>query len=210
MCGDDVAGTGANTAEKTRKERDIWVCATTERSQGSHEDAGLARPAGLYYLDEVWFQPCAHSRMIIVMTSQRKHPRRKGCLPGIRRPLVEGMAQSESLLSPVVFLPRTCQRLMAGPRPEQGCSRASLERIRTTEMGRWPVHHEEEVRLIAYSIWEDEDRPNGCDLDHWFRAEAIGCDKESTQALPVADALAARRARPRAKRSRGRSRASRP
>jgi Protein of unknown function (DUF2934) len=72
------------------------------------------------------------------------------------------------------------------------------------------VHHEEEVRLIAYSIWKDEGRPNGCDLDHWFRAEAICSDKESTQALPVADAPAPRKARPKAKRSRGRSRGSRP
>jgi len=72
------------------------------------------------------------------------------------------------------------------------------------------VHHEEEVRLIAYSIWEDEGRPNGCDLAHWFKAEAICREKESPRALPVADAPAARKARPEAKRSRGRSRGSRP
>jgi hypothetical protein len=29
------------------------------------------------------------------------------------------------------------------------------------------------VRKIAYAIWENEGRPDGEDLDHWFRAEAV-------------------------------------
>lgn len=32
---------------------------------------------------------------------------------------------------------------------------------------------EEEIRLIAYQIWEDEGRPHGRDLEHWRKAEAI-------------------------------------
>ncbi len=32
---------------------------------------------------------------------------------------------------------------------------------------------EEEIRLIAYSIWEQENCPNGRDCEHWYRAEAI-------------------------------------
>ncbi len=32
---------------------------------------------------------------------------------------------------------------------------------------------EEEIRLIAYDIWEEENCPNGRDCEHWFRAEAI-------------------------------------
>ncbi|HXY73867.1 MAG TPA: DUF2934 domain-containing protein [Dehalococcoidales bacterium] len=32
---------------------------------------------------------------------------------------------------------------------------------------------EDEVKLIAYSIWEKEGSPAGLDLDHWFRAEII-------------------------------------
>ncbi len=32
---------------------------------------------------------------------------------------------------------------------------------------------EEEVRLIAYSIWEQEGCLNGRDCEHWFRAETI-------------------------------------
>ena len=32
---------------------------------------------------------------------------------------------------------------------------------------------EDEVRLIAYNIWEQEERINGKDSEHWFRAEVI-------------------------------------
>lgn len=32
---------------------------------------------------------------------------------------------------------------------------------------------EEEIRLIAYQIWEEEGRPHGRDLEHWRKAEAI-------------------------------------
>lgn len=30
---------------------------------------------------------------------------------------------------------------------------------------------EEEVRTIAYGIWEQDGRPDGRDVDHWLRAE---------------------------------------
>ena len=32
---------------------------------------------------------------------------------------------------------------------------------------------EDEIKLIAYNIWEQENRPDGKDWEHWFRAEAI-------------------------------------
>ncbi len=32
---------------------------------------------------------------------------------------------------------------------------------------------EDEIRLIAYSIWQEEDCPDGRDCEHWYRAEAI-------------------------------------
>jgi hypothetical protein len=32
---------------------------------------------------------------------------------------------------------------------------------------------EDEVRQIAYSIWEKENRPEGKDHEHWFKAESI-------------------------------------
>jgi hypothetical protein len=35
------------------------------------------------------------------------------------------------------------------------------------------MYHDEEIRLIAYRIWEEEGRPEGRDLEYWFKAEAI-------------------------------------
>jgi hypothetical protein len=32
---------------------------------------------------------------------------------------------------------------------------------------------EEEIKLIAYKIWEEERCVDGHDCEHWFRAEAI-------------------------------------
>ncbi len=32
---------------------------------------------------------------------------------------------------------------------------------------------EQEVRLIAYGIWEEENCPDGKDCEHWLRAETI-------------------------------------
>ena len=32
---------------------------------------------------------------------------------------------------------------------------------------------EDEIRLIAYNIWEQEGYINGKDCEHWFKAEAI-------------------------------------
>ena len=32
---------------------------------------------------------------------------------------------------------------------------------------------DERIRVIAYSIWEDEGCPDGCADDHWHRARAI-------------------------------------
>ena len=49
---------------------------------------------------------------------------------------------------------------------------------------------EDEIRLIAYKIWEEEGCPNGRDCEHWFRAEVIwdqqqkpGGKKEESKAL---------------------------
>ncbi len=40
------------------------------------------------------------------------------------------------------------------------------------------MHHEDEVRLIAYELWEQEGRPEGQDMDHWLRAEAIWAERQ--------------------------------
>ena len=41
----------------------------------------------------------------------------------------------------------------------------------------------DEIRLIAYSIWEEENCPNGKDCEHWFRAEAIWEAKQKAKAV---------------------------
>jgi len=40
----------------------------------------------------------------------------------------------------------------------------------TTAMSHEPTH--DEIALCAMSIWIEEGRPEGRDLDHWLRAEA--------------------------------------
>ena len=32
---------------------------------------------------------------------------------------------------------------------------------------------EDETRLIAYNIWEEQNCPEGRDCEHWFQSEAI-------------------------------------
>lgn len=39
--------------------------------------------------------------------------------------------------------------------------------------------HEEEIRSIAYQIWEEEGHPDGRDLEHWLRAESIWRERRS-------------------------------
>jgi hypothetical protein len=40
------------------------------------------------------------------------------------------------------------------------------------------MHHYDEVREMAYKIWEEEGHPQGCDRDHWFRAEAMWQERQ--------------------------------
>jgi hypothetical protein len=35
------------------------------------------------------------------------------------------------------------------------------------------VSREEEIRLIAYAIWQREGCPHGKDCDHWLQAEVV-------------------------------------
>ena len=37
---------------------------------------------------------------------------------------------------------------------------------------------EDEIKLIAYRMWEEEGCPNGQDCEHWFRAEVIWNQKQ--------------------------------
>jgi len=34
------------------------------------------------------------------------------------------------------------------------------------------MQHDDEVRQIAYRIWEEEGYPEGRDQEHWYKAEA--------------------------------------
>ncbi len=34
------------------------------------------------------------------------------------------------------------------------------------------MDRDEEIRLIAYQIWEQEGQPHGCEVKHWQKAEA--------------------------------------
>ena len=43
---------------------------------------------------------------------------------------------------------------------------------------------EDEIRLIAYNIWEQEDCVHGYDCEHWFRAEAIWKQQHKRKILP--------------------------
>ncbi|MBF0421924.1 MAG: DUF2934 domain-containing protein [Magnetococcales bacterium] len=35
------------------------------------------------------------------------------------------------------------------------------------------THDEDQVRLMAYYLWERDDRPHGRDLEYWFAAEQM-------------------------------------
>ena len=46
------------------------------------------------------------------------------------------------------------------------------------------IHHltrDERIRAIAYSLWEEAGRPDGCAEEHWFRAmELVAAEAEPT------------------------------
>jgi hypothetical protein len=44
---------------------------------------------------------------------------------------------------------------------------------------------EERIRAIAYSLWEEEGRPDGRNLDHWLRAsELVAAEAAAEPAVP--------------------------
>ncbi len=53
------------------------------------------------------------------------------------------------------------------------------------------MEREDEIREIAYRIWEDEGRPEGRVLDHWLEAEAVWRGRERAGALAAQSALPA-------------------
>jgi len=53
------------------------------------------------------------------------------------------------------------------------------------------MHHEDEVREIAYKIWEDEGHPQGRDQEHWLKAEAVWQERQD-QTEHMADDVVSR------------------
>ena len=53
------------------------------------------------------------------------------------------------------------------------------------------MHHFDEVREMAYRIWEGEGYPHGRDQDHWFRAEAMWQERQD-QTEHMADDVVSR------------------
>jgi hypothetical protein len=45
---------------------------------------------------------------------------------------------------------------------------------------------EEQIKSLAYDIWEQEGRPEGKDIEHYFRAKQILEDQESARVIELA------------------------
>ncbi len=48
--------------------------------------------------------------------------------------------------------------------------------------------NEEEIKELAYSIWEEEGRPEGKDLEHYFRAQKI-LEEKCSQSMSELESL---------------------
>lgn len=47
------------------------------------------------------------------------------------------------------------------------------------------MEREEEIRLIAYRIWEEEGCYHGRDVEHWLKAEAIWEEKQKGEPISL-------------------------
>jgi len=47
------------------------------------------------------------------------------------------------------------------------------------------MHHEQEVQLIAYHMWEEQGHPHGHDVEHWLKAESVWQEKHADHAPAV-------------------------
>ncbi|MBI3743123.1 MAG: DUF2934 domain-containing protein [Chloroflexi bacterium] len=53
------------------------------------------------------------------------------------------------------------------------------------------MDREQEIRILAHALWEQEGCPEGHDQDHWYRAEVIWALQQSTPAETNGHPLAA-------------------
>ena len=44
---------------------------------------------------------------------------------------------------------------------------------------------EDEIRIIAYRIWEEEGCCDGHDCEHWLKAEVIWEEQQKNEATPI-------------------------
>jgi hypothetical protein len=55
------------------------------------------------------------------------------------------------------------------------------------------MNHEDEIRLIAYRIWEEEGCPDGLHHEHWVRAETVWREQFSQTAKAASARAKARK-----------------
>ena len=65
---------------------------------------------------------------------------------------------------------------------------------------------EDEIRVIAYTIWEQEGCRDGYDCDHWLKAEVIWEEKEKDKAASSNRIAASKRTAKQGKRDRAATR----
>ncbi len=59
------------------------------------------------------------------------------------------------------------------------------------------MDREQEIRSIAYRIWEYEGHPDGRDMEHWLKAEAMFREQERRESEPSRQASPDAEQRPR-------------
>ena len=57
----------------------------------------------------------------------------------------------------------------------------------------------DEIRMIAYNLWEKEGCLNGKDCEHWFRAEAIWKDQQKPEPTAASVKTQSKQVAPKAK-----------
>jgi len=46
------------------------------------------------------------------------------------------------------------------------------------------INRDEEIRQLAYRLWQEEGCPDGCDVEHWLRAKMIWEEINRPQSEP--------------------------
>jgi len=51
-------------------------------------------------------------------------------------------------------------------------------------MRRMEIEAQEQIRELAYRIWQEEGYPHGYDVQHWLKAEAIWQEEHRSESKP--------------------------